>query len=109
MTISVQVHIRPIDGQKHVGELNRISDFLKAGVEQAMASISADVMAFDPRTGEPLYNVSYPDASAAGLVNHMTVVSPSAYIGVLLTDYVDTDVIPMEPIIMAPYFGDEDD
>jgi len=111
MTVNVQVHIRPMDGQPHVPELNRLSNFLKVGVETAMTSITENVMAFDPTTGEPLYTAPYADPQAAALIEHMSVVSPSAYIGVLQSDYVDdvSDYLQIEPIIITPYFGDEDD
>jgi hypothetical protein len=111
MSVSIQVHVHSLDGVTYPEEMHRVSEFIQAGVEAGVARVFPNVMAFDPHTGEPLFNVPFADSAASDLISHMHVVSPAAYTQVLLTDYIDPADYEntMEPILLAPYFGDDDD
>lgn len=101
--MEVKVQIKSVDGEAYPAEMDRLSNSIMAGVDIAMERVSQNTMAFDPRTGEPLYCAPYPDLGAAQLVSRMHVFSPTAMTQLLQRDFAgyDDDGSAFAPILMA--------
>jgi hypothetical protein len=105
----VQVDIQVLALNEHCkpSDAAALSQFLMAGIEAGMsAGLKLDVMAFDPHTGEPLYNVNYPRAEVNAMIAHVTVASPAAMLAILQNQELDDDVGQVEPAIIEPLWDE---
>jgi hypothetical protein len=108
MTMGVQINIQlhAEDGQDHPELHERVSNVVMAGVIRGMEQVYRNTAAFDPVTGELLYNTPYPDEEAAHLLSHVQVASPQAVLNILAQIDQDDEVGSMDGAIIRPVWED---
>jgi hypothetical protein len=106
MGVQINIQFYSDDGQQHPELQERVSHVTMAGVILGMEQIYRNTAAFDPKTGELLYNDPYPDMEAVKFLSHVSVISPAAVVNILQKADEDDDVGQMAPAIIQPLWED---
>jgi hypothetical protein len=107
--LQIKIQVRSVDGKDYPEHMQQLSDFVMANVEQGIAELGVEVMAFSPHTGEPLMCAPQLNLDVAKLIAAISVISPTAVTTILQNEDAlsEPEQITMEPILMSPYFGDD--
>lgn len=106
MGVQISIQFHADDGQDHPELQERVSNVVMAGVIMGMEQIYRNTAAFDPKTGELLYNEPYPDMEAVKFLSHVQVASPQAMLNILTRMGEDDDIGTVKGAIMAPLWED---